>query len=114
MLMAVLERRREIAYLKCVGAGSMDLIRLISLEALIICLIGSAAGSMIGAFVSPVFGNLMREFLIAFTPSSSISSPDPGIIAFSFISCLLIGVGCSIYPALRASKIVPMEVLRNE
>ena len=36
MLMAVLERRREIAYLKCVGAGGFDLLRLISLETLAI------------------------------------------------------------------------------
>ncbi|MBN1128368.1 MAG: ABC transporter permease, partial [Chitinispirillaceae bacterium] len=46
MLMAVLERRREIAYLKCVGAGKRDLLRLISIEAFAIGLAGSAVGAL--------------------------------------------------------------------
>jgi ABC-type antimicrobial peptide transport system permease subunit len=114
MLMAVLERRKEIAYLKCVGAGSRDLLRLISLETLAICLIGSTLGTVAGLFISPVFGGIMRKFLIAFVPAGNIASPSAGLAAIAFTVCLLVGLGCALYPAYRASKIVPMEVLRNE
>ena len=114
MLMAVLERRREIAYLKCVGAGKYDLIRLISLETTAIALAGSLAGALIGMFLSPVSGHLLRQFLVAYIPSGAIARPDPVVALGAFAVCTLIGMACSLYPALRAAKIVPMEVLRNE
>lgn len=114
MLMAVLERRREIAYLKCVGAGKYDLIRLISLETAAIAVAGSAVGALIGMILSPVSGHLLRQFLVAYIPSGAIARPDPVIALAAFAVCTLIGMACSLYPALRAAKIVPMEVLRNE
>jgi putative ABC transport system permease protein len=114
MLMAVLERRKEIAYLKCVGAGKRDLLRLISLETLAISLAGSLVGVMAGIAVSPLFGNLMRRFIVAYMPTGSIAQPDPGIALLAFTACMLVGIGCSLYPALRAAGIVPMEVLRND
>ncbi len=114
MLMAVLERRKEIAYLKCVGAGKTDLLRLISLETLAIAVIGSGAGTILGASLSPAFGNAMRRFMAAYMPSGAIAQPSFGIAALAFTVCALVGFGCSLYPALRAASIVPMEVLRNE
>lgn len=114
MLMAVLERRREIAYLKCVGAGKYDLLRLISLETAAIAVFGSALGAGIGILMSPLSGNLLRKFLVAYVPSGDIARPDPAIGFVVFLVCTLIGVVCSLYPAFRAARIVPMEVLRNE
>ena len=114
MLMAVLERRREIAYLKCVGAGKYDLIRLISLETSAIAVAGSAVGALIGMILSPVSGHLLRQYLVAYIPSGAIARPDPLVALGAFAVCTLIGMACSLYPALRAAKIVPMEVLRNE
>ncbi len=114
MLMAVLERRKEIAYLKCVGAGKGDLLRLISMETLVIAVLGSAVGTLVGVLLSPVFGNVMSRFMAAYMPSGSIAKPDAGIALLAFGVCTIIGLGCSLYPALRAARIVPMEVLRNE
>ena len=114
MLMAVLERRREIAYLKCVGAGKYDLIRLISLETTAIAVAGSAAGALAGMLLSPLSGNLLRRFLVAYIPSGAIARPDPVLALAAFGVCTLIGIICSLYPAVRAAGIVPMEVLRNE
>lgn len=114
MLMAVMERRREIAYLRCVGAGRNDILRLITLEAFAISITGSVIGALIGLAVSPAFGNFMRSSLVAYMPSGSIVTPDPLLTFLAFAGCTLVGVTCSLYPALRASRIVPMEVLRNE
>ncbi|MBD3317942.1 MAG: FtsX-like permease family protein, partial [Chitinivibrionales bacterium] len=114
MLMAVLERRKEIAYLKCVGAGKGDLLRLISMETLAIAVLGSAAGTLGGVLLSPVFGNVMRRFIAAYLPSGAIAKPDIGIAFLAFGVCVVVGFTCSLYPALRAARIVPMEVLRNE
>lgn len=114
MLMAVLERRREIAYLKCVGASGPDLLRLIALETALISVVGSGMGTLLGLVSSPFFGSVLRKFLIAFTPSGSIARPDATIALLTFFICAAVGVICSLYPAVRAARIVPMEVLRNE
>lgn len=114
MLMAVMERRREIAYLRCVGAGKTDILRLITMEAFAISLTGSIVGALIGLSISPAFGNFMRSFLVAYIPAGSIVKPDIGISMLALIGCTCVGVICSLYPAHRASRIVPMEVLRND
>jgi putative ABC transport system permease protein len=114
MLMAILERKKEIAYLKCVGAEKNDLLHLIALETGIISVIGSATGALVGLALSPLFGNMLRKYLVAFVPSGSIAEPTVGIVLFAFFACTIVGVLCSLYPAFRASRIVPMEVLRND
>lgn len=114
MLMAVLERKKEIAYLKCIGAGKRDLLKLIALETLVICIAGSAIGTIAGSLLSPISGNLLRNLLVAYVPTSSIAQPDPLLMVAAFSICTVIGMICSLYPGYRASGIVPMEVLRNE
>jgi len=114
MLMAVLERKKEFAYLKCVGAGRRDLLRLIALETMAICITGSAVGTLAGSLASPAFGNLMRKLFVAYVPSGSIAQPDPMLMVFAFSVCTAVGLVCSLYPGYRAAGIVPMEVLRNE
>ncbi|MFP4014523.1 MAG: ABC transporter permease [Chitinispirillaceae bacterium] len=114
MIMTVMERRKEIAYLKCTGAGKTDIVKLIALETVTICILGSALGVLFGTVLSPTFGNFMRQFMIAYAPSGSIGKADPLIILGSFAVCIVTGLICSVYPALRAARIVPMEVLRNE
>ncbi len=114
MLMAIMERRKEIAYLKCVGASSFDILKMITYETMVICLFGSAVGTVGGALLSPVFGNFLRQFLVAFTPSGAIAKAEISTLVLTFLLCVLIGVVCAVYPAFKASRIVPMEVLRNE
>ncbi|MDG5816063.1 ABC transporter permease [Chitinispirillales bacterium ANBcel5] len=114
MLMSVLERKKEIAYLKCVGAGRSDLIKMITIETLTICIIGSAAGTIAGTLLSPVFGNFMRQFITIFVPAGSIVQTDVRMALMAFVTCSFVGMVCAIYPALKAARIVPMEVLRNE
>ncbi len=114
MLMAVMERKREIAYLKCVGARRRDVLQLITLETLFISLTGGIAGALIGLALTPVADMSLRELLVAYTPTASIAAPTVGIVLFSLSLAVITGVLCALYPAFKASTIVPMEVLRNE
>lgn len=114
MLMAVMERRREIAYLKCVGARRRDVLKLITMETLLICVVGAVAGILAGMAVTPAAGMLLRRMLIAYVPSGSIAAPSLDIAGLSLLTAVTTGVLCALYPAWKAATFVPMEVLRNE
>lgn len=114
MLMAVMERKREIAYLKCVGARKRDVLRLITVESLIISLTGGVGGVVMGLLLTPVADRMLRGVLVAYVPSASIADPTTGIVMLSLLLSVFTGVLCALYPAFKASVIVPMEVLRNE
>jgi putative ABC transport system permease protein len=114
MFMAVMERRREIAYLKCVGARQEDVLRLITLETLIICVAGGLGGVLAGAAATPAAGTLLRGTLVGYVPAGSIAAPSAGIALFSLAVAVAAGVLCALYPAWKAASIVPMEVLRSE
>jgi putative ABC transport system permease protein len=114
MLMAVMERRREIAYLKCVGARRGDVVKLISLETLTICLVGAAVGILIGSFLTPLAGSMLRSTLVGYVPTGNIAQPSFEIALLSLLVALTTAILCALYPAWKASSIVPMEVLRNE
>ncbi len=114
MIMAVMERKREIAYLKCVGARRNDILHLITIETLIICITGAFLGVIIGLVMTPFANNMLKGLLIAYVPSGSIASPSGQIVLISFSLSIITGVVCALYPAWKASSIIPMEVLRNE
>ncbi len=114
MLMTVMERRREIAYLKCVGARRRDVLKLITLETLIICTAGASAGILSGVALTPLAAGFLRKLLIAFVPAGTIAAPAWDIALLSLLLSVITGVLCSLYPAWKATSIVPMEVLRNE
>ncbi len=114
MLMAVMERKREIAYLKCVGARKRDVLKLITIESLLISFSGGIAGVVAGLIMTPLADYMLRGVLIAYVPSASIADPTVGIVMLSLVLSVFTGVLCALYPAYKASVIVPMEVLRNE
>ncbi|MCX7910714.1 MAG: ABC transporter permease [Endomicrobia bacterium] len=114
MLMTITERKKELAYLKCVGAGFTDIVKLIALEALIICVLGCVLGVIFGVFSTPWFESFIRKFLVVYVPSAKIVRFELGILLWSLIIVLTTGIFSAVYPAVKAAKIVPMEVLRNE
>jgi putative ABC transport system permease protein len=113
-LMSILERRKEFGYLKCVGAGAGDIMRLILLETLLLVGTGTASGLGVGSLFLPVFETYIRRFLVAFVPVAKIVRPN---LFLAFITIGLIsGVGLlsALHPAVKAGRATPMEVIRNE
>ena len=116
MVMMVYERRKELAYLKCVGAGLFDICKLIFLETLMICSIGGAVGIILGFSLSGVFERIVKAFLLTdfLSHSSNIIRPGAELALLSLGVVMAAGLLAAIYPALKVSNIMPMEAIRNE
>ena len=104
MLVSVSERTREIGIRKAVGATKKTIRSQFLVEALVICQLGGFAGTLLGI----ILGNV-----IAYMFGISFIVPWFWII-MSTILCLIVGTAAGIYPAIKASKLDPIEALRFE
>ncbi|MNL26200.1 Macrolide export ATP-binding/permease protein MacB [compost metagenome] len=104
MLISVTERTREIGIRKAIGATPSVIRKQFLIEAVVICLIGGAAGILLGI----VIGNVLALQL-----GASFIVPWKWII-LGFTVCVLVGMLSGYYPASKASKLDPVEALRYE
>jgi len=105
MIMAVLERKREIGVMKAIGATRKFIIIQILSESAMLSLIGGLIGLFLGWLGSFVVSGFTGGFLAAVvTPELAI-----GAIAFA----LVLGVVGGLYPAWKATKVDPVEALRG-
>src|SRR5271170_7533579 len=115
LVMAILERRREIGVLKALGATDRDVRSLFFAEAGAMGLLGGIAGVtlgwLIGAALTWGTGIYLRQQDL---PSAKISYVPWWLalsaIAFATVVSLLAGL----YPAARASRLNPVDALRYE
>lgn len=86
------------------GATSSSILYQFLTEAIVICQLGGVAGIFLGILV----GNLV-------TPALGGSFLIPwGWMALGFGLCMVVGVLSGFYPALKASRLDPIEALRYE
>lgn len=104
MLVSVNERTREIGIKKAIGASSGRILGEFMAEAIILSLLGSVVGILLGGGLSWIG---MAAFGASFRlPLESIL----GLIGFSVTTGGLFGV----YPAIKAARLRPVEALRRE
>ena len=115
LVMAILERRREIGIMKAVGASDGDVKRLFFAEAGTMGLFGGVAGVTMGWAIGRVinFGTNIYLERQALPPEDVWSVPwwlVAGAVAFAVIVSLVSGL----YPAARAARLDPVQALRYE
>jgi len=104
MLVAVTERTREIGIRKALGAKPVSILTQFLLEAVILCNIGGAVGVLIGFGL----GNLVAVFA-----HFDVHVPmEWAVIGLLF--CSAVGIGFGLLPAVRASRLNPIDALRYE
>ena len=106
MLVSVAERTREIGIRKALGATDWDVLLQFLFEAVLLALLGGAAGVALGVAAS----QLLPVFL-ADLPEAVFG---PTQIAFAFGVSALIGVLFGSLPAYRSARLAPVEALRRE
>jgi putative ABC transport system permease protein len=115
LVMAILERRREIGIMKAIGASDGDVKKLFFAEAGVMGIFGGVAGVALGWVIGRVinFGTNIYLERQHFPPEQIWSVPwwlVGGAIAFAIIVSLLSGL----YPAARAARLDPVQALRYE
>jgi putative ABC transport system permease protein len=103
-LVSVTERTKEIGLRKAVGARQRDILQQFIIEAVTVTITGGAIGVITGYGLAYILSVLMGFPLLI-----SVQSAVLGVMV-SFIVGLISGL----YPAWRASKLDPIEAMRNE
>jgi len=105
MLVSVTERTREIGVRMAVGARRWDILKQFLIEASIISVSGGALGVLLGL----VFTDLLEQWTRVLKTHTAAA-----VIWYALIMATTVGIVSGIYPALRASRLDPVEALRYE
>jgi len=116
LIMVVLEKTREVGILKAMGASAKSIMRIFMFEGLVIGVVGTALGSLIGYLLC--LSQLKYRWFslpsdIYFINALPIEMKVPDFVIISvatMILCLL----ASVYPAWKASRLDPVDAIRYE
>ncbi|HSW58596.1 MAG TPA: ABC transporter permease [Dehalococcoidales bacterium] len=112
LLMSVNERRSEFGMMKAIGASGGDIGRLILIETVFLTLSGGILGIGFSILGSTLIEGFVRD-IVPYTPAGNLITVDGGIIGISLAFSLIIGIVCGLYPAIKSSRLSPMEAIRN-
>ncbi len=121
MLMVVLERTKEIGMLTAIGMNKRKVFSMIMLESVFLSLIGGISGMIISSLVVMLTANtginLSRyaEGFAALGYSADIYPQiSPGFFGIVTVLIIVTGILSSVYPAMKALKLNPVEAIRTE
>jgi len=104
MLVSVTERTKEIGIRKALGATRKNVLTQFLIEAIVICLMGGLVGVILG---------ILMGFGVSVLVDGRFFIPWNWMF-LGFSVCIIVGLVSGLYPALKASKLDPIEALRYE
>jgi lipoprotein-releasing system permease protein len=124
LIMVVMEKHKDIAILKSMGAPSKGILKIFIIEGLVIGVVGTVLGGILGLgaasnlekiteFVENLFGFKILASDVYYIDKlpSQVNPLDVGLIV---MTAILISLLATLYPSWRASKLDPAEALRYE
>ena len=105
MLMSVSERIIEFGILKANGWSRSDVMKLITFESAALGFAGGCAGSFFGWVLTQVINWRWPDHVHLFA--------SPGLLAFSLFFATALGIGGGLYPAIWATRMMPMDAIRR-
>jgi len=115
LVMAVLERRREIGVMKAIGASDQDVKKLFFTEAGAMGFFGGILGILLGLAIGKAinFGTaiyLTRRQL----PAEPVWVMPPWLVGAALAFSILVSLMAGLYPASRAARLDPVQTLKYE
>jgi lipoprotein-releasing system permease protein len=124
LIMVVMEKYKDIAILKAMGATSKGILKIFVVEGLVTGVVGTILGTLSGLAFALNLGKIQGflEKLLGFKILASDvyyidklpSQVNPVDIALIVMTAILISLLATLYPSWRASKLDPAEALRYE
>ncbi len=114
LIMVVLEKKREIAILKAMGATDATILGIFMLQGIVVGVIGTLAGVLVGggliAYLDKIQFPLPKVYLIDHLPVVL----NPSVFLITIAIALLICTLSTIAPSLWAARMLPVDGLRYE
>jgi len=115
LTISLLERMREVGYLKIIGARNRDIFLLFSVESILIGILGGIFGIVIGFVIQSSINTIISTMAVKYGAFPIKIFFTPYYFALGmFVFALLIGFLTGLYPARRAVRVKPLDVLRYE
>ena len=134
MLFNVRDRVREIGVMKTLGFSNKAVVSQLVMESVVITGIGCVIGIAIGYIAYPTLANLILPSSTTQTSGSSgmggmggmggqatqvatqalVATPELSMVLLAAAAVMLMGIVGTLYPAWKASRVKPVEALRNE
>ncbi len=117
LVLLVMEKSRDIAILKTMGASATSIRRIFMLQGLVIGLVGTAVGTVAGVGAATVLDRLPASSRFRPTSTSSPTCRSRScratwslVVAAAIVICFV----ATIYPSRQAARLDPAEALRHE
>ena len=115
LIMVVMEKRKDIAILKSMGATDGSIARIFVLKGLVIGLIGTLVGNLAGLGLSWLISKYKLPlpegvFYTPTVPVEIVPEYFAAVSAAAIVICFFV----TLYPASRAARVVPVDVIRYE
>ena len=105
MLVTVTERTREIGIRRAIGAQRANIVAQFLIEAAMLCGMGGLVGIAVGTLGSVILSTALVQITVF---------PPLWVTAAAFALSLALGILFGSYPAMKASRLQPVEALRAE
>ncbi len=116
LIMVVMEKRKDIAILKSIGASSADIMKIFMIQGFIIGLAGTALGLLLGfllSYIEETYHIIKLPSSVYYITALPVKMTIGEFIAIG-VSALFLSFIATIYPAYKASRIDPAEGIRYE
>jgi ABC-type lipoprotein release transport system permease subunit len=115
LVMAIMERRREIGIMKALGASDRDVRRIFFFEAGSMGILGGAVGAGLGWTIGRVINFATNIYLQRqdIRPENFWVVP-PWLVAVALGFSVIVSLGAGLYPASRAARLDPVQALRHD
>jgi putative ABC transport system permease protein len=125
MMMAILERTREIGIMKAIGATNEAILTLFLLESGLVGLVGGVSGVLLSKIIQNVVNSGIQNlsqgeggvYFLPFDPSqigSNLMVIPTELIIFAIVLATGVGVAAGLYPAWRAAQLPPVLALKYD